>query len=203
METCGSVAYMDPVTGKLTAYITSQAPHAHRTVYALVAGIPEHKIQVISPDIGGGFGNKVPIYPGYVLRRRRLDRHQAAGEVDGGPQLEPDDHRVRPRLPHARRDRRDERRQDRRRAGRRAGRPRRVQRHGPADEVPGRLLPHLHRLLRLRRGALQGHRRVHEQGTGWCGLRVLVPHHRGRVPGRAHRRPAGRRARAWIRPSCA
>ena len=107
METCGSVAYMDPVTGKLTAYITSQAPHAHRTVYALVAGIPEHKIQVISPDIGGGFGNKVPIYPGYVLRRRRLDRHQAAGEVDGGPQLEPDDDRVRPRLPHARRDRRD------------------------------------------------------------------------------------------------
>ncbi len=66
METCGSLAYMDPVTGKLTAYITSQAPHAHRTVYALVAGIPEHKIQVISPDIGGGFGNKVPIYPGYV-----------------------------------------------------------------------------------------------------------------------------------------
>ena len=67
METCGSVAYMDPVSGKLTAYITSQAPHAHRTVYALVAGLPEHKIQVISPDIGGGFGNKVPIYPGYVL----------------------------------------------------------------------------------------------------------------------------------------
>ena len=67
METCGSVAHMDPVTGKLTAWITSQAPHAHRTVYALVAGIPEHKIRVISPDIGGGFGNKVPIYPGYVL----------------------------------------------------------------------------------------------------------------------------------------
>jgi aerobic carbon-monoxide dehydrogenase large subunit len=67
LETCGSVAHMDPVTGKLTAWITSQAPHAHRTVYALVAGLPEHKIQVISPDIGGGFGNKVPIYPGYVL----------------------------------------------------------------------------------------------------------------------------------------
>src|ERR671920_557472 len=44
----------------------TQAPHAHRTLYALVAGIPEHKIRVISPDIGGGFGNKVPIYPGYV-----------------------------------------------------------------------------------------------------------------------------------------
>ena len=67
LETCGSVAHLDPVTGKLTAWITSQAPHAHRTVYAMVAGLPEHKIQVISPDIGGGFGNKVPIYPGYVL----------------------------------------------------------------------------------------------------------------------------------------
>src|SRR5581483_9848262 len=66
METCGSVASMDKVTGKLTCWITSQAPHAHRTVYAIVAGLPEHKIQVISPDIGGGFGNKVPVYPGYV-----------------------------------------------------------------------------------------------------------------------------------------
>ncbi|HEY4410569.1 MAG TPA: aerobic carbon-monoxide dehydrogenase large subunit [Acidimicrobiia bacterium] len=66
METCGSVAQMDKVTGKLTCWITSQAPHAHRTVYAIVAGLPEHKIQVISPDIGGGFGNKVPVYPGYV-----------------------------------------------------------------------------------------------------------------------------------------
>ncbi|MBI1349616.1 MAG: carbon-monoxide dehydrogenase large subunit [Actinomycetales bacterium] len=67
METCGSVAYMDKVTGQLTLYTTSQAPHAHRTVYAMVAGLPEHKIRVISPDIGGGFGNKVGVYPGYVL----------------------------------------------------------------------------------------------------------------------------------------
>jgi carbon-monoxide dehydrogenase large subunit len=66
IETCGSVADMNQVTGKLTIWTTTQAPHAHRTVYALVAGLPEHKIQVISPDIGGGFGNKVGIYPGYV-----------------------------------------------------------------------------------------------------------------------------------------
>src|SRR3954464_7631955 len=57
---------MDPVSGKLRLWCTTQAPHAHRTLYALVAGLPEHKIQVIAPDIGGGFGNKVPIYPGYV-----------------------------------------------------------------------------------------------------------------------------------------
>jgi carbon-monoxide dehydrogenase large subunit len=66
METCGAVASMDRVSGKLTIWTTTQAPHAHRTLYALVAGLPEHKIQVISPDIGGGFGNKVGIYPGYV-----------------------------------------------------------------------------------------------------------------------------------------
>ncbi|HZB39561.1 MAG TPA: molybdopterin cofactor-binding domain-containing protein, partial [Ilumatobacter sp.] len=66
METCGAIANMDPVTGKLVLYSNTQAPHAHRTVYAMVAGLPEHKIQVIAPDIGGGFGNKVPIYPGMV-----------------------------------------------------------------------------------------------------------------------------------------
>src|SRR5690242_4070037 len=66
METCGAVADFDAVEGKLKLWSTTQAPHAHRTLYAIVAGLPEHKIQVISPDIGGGFGNKVPIYPGYV-----------------------------------------------------------------------------------------------------------------------------------------
>ena len=66
LETCGAVADLDPVSGKLTLWSTTQAPHAHRTLYALVAGLPEHKIRIISPDIGGGFGNKVPIYPGYI-----------------------------------------------------------------------------------------------------------------------------------------
>ena len=66
METCGMVADMNPITGKLVLHCNTQAPHAHRTVYAMVAGLPEHKLQVICPDIGGGFGNKVPIYPGYV-----------------------------------------------------------------------------------------------------------------------------------------
>jgi aerobic carbon-monoxide dehydrogenase large subunit len=61
METCGSIADYDKVDGSLTLWCTTQAPHAHRTVYALVAGLPEHKIRVISPDIGGGFGNKVGI----------------------------------------------------------------------------------------------------------------------------------------------
>jgi carbon-monoxide dehydrogenase large subunit len=67
METCGQISDMNKVTGKLTIWCTTQAPHAHRTIYALVAGLPEHQIRVVSPDIGGGFGNKVGIYPGYVL----------------------------------------------------------------------------------------------------------------------------------------
>jgi aerobic carbon-monoxide dehydrogenase large subunit len=66
LETCGAVADLDQVSGRLTIWCTTQAPHAHRTLYALVTGVPEHKIRIISPDIGGGFGNKVPIYPGYV-----------------------------------------------------------------------------------------------------------------------------------------
>ncbi|MEM7523232.1 MAG: molybdopterin cofactor-binding domain-containing protein, partial [Pseudomonadota bacterium] len=67
LETCGSVAHMDPISGQLTLWGTFQAPHVVRTVAALIANIPEHKIRVIAPDIGGGFGNKVGVYPGYVL----------------------------------------------------------------------------------------------------------------------------------------
>jgi aerobic carbon-monoxide dehydrogenase large subunit len=67
LECCGCVADVNPATGKATIYMTSQAPHAHRTLFAMVAGLPEHQIRIIAPDIGGGFGNKVPIYPGYVV----------------------------------------------------------------------------------------------------------------------------------------
>jgi aerobic carbon-monoxide dehydrogenase large subunit len=67
METCGIVADVNPATGRATIYMTSQAPHLHRTVFALVAGLPEENIRIISPDIGGGFGSKVPVYPGYVV----------------------------------------------------------------------------------------------------------------------------------------
>lgn len=66
VEPCGCIADYQKSTGKMTWYVTSQAPHAHRTVLAMVSGLPEHMIHVISPDIGGGFGNKVPVYPGYV-----------------------------------------------------------------------------------------------------------------------------------------
>ena len=66
LETCGCVASMDKVNGKLTLWGTFQAPHVVRTVASLLSGIPESSIRVVSPDIGGGFGNKVGVYPGYV-----------------------------------------------------------------------------------------------------------------------------------------
>jgi carbon-monoxide dehydrogenase large subunit len=70
METCGCVADFNSAEGKLTVYMTTQAPHAVRTVFALVAGhvgLSEERIRIVSPDIGGGFGGKVPVYPGYVI----------------------------------------------------------------------------------------------------------------------------------------
>ena len=67
LETCGCLADVNPATGQATIYMTTQAPHAIRTVFALVAGLPEENIRIISPDLGGGFGNKVPVYPGYVV----------------------------------------------------------------------------------------------------------------------------------------
>jgi aerobic carbon-monoxide dehydrogenase large subunit len=66
LETCGMIADFDPSTGQLDIYNGNQAPNLHRTVYAHVAGLAEHMIRIRCNDIGGGFGNKVPVYPGYV-----------------------------------------------------------------------------------------------------------------------------------------
>ncbi len=66
IECCGAVADYNPATQKLSVFMTTQAPHIIRAAFALVTELPEHMIRIISPDIGGGFGNKVPVYPGYV-----------------------------------------------------------------------------------------------------------------------------------------
>ena len=140
-----------------------------------------------------GQGTRVP---GVRLRRRRVDGDRPPGEVDGGPVREPDVHHLCPRLPYARGDRRYGGRNHSRAAGQGAGRPRRVQRGRPAVQVPGRLLPHLHRFLPDPGGLLRGHRRLHQQGTRRGRLLLLVPHHRGRLPGRTTHRHAGPHARA-------
>jgi aerobic carbon-monoxide dehydrogenase large subunit len=59
----GSIARFDPATGEYTLWATSQAPHVHRLLLAaFVLGVPEQKIRVIAPDVGGGFGSKIFIY---------------------------------------------------------------------------------------------------------------------------------------------
>ena len=66
IENCGVMADFETATGKLTVYLTTQVPHVMRSAVAMIAELPEHKVRVISPDVGGGFGNKVPLYPGYL-----------------------------------------------------------------------------------------------------------------------------------------
>jgi aerobic carbon-monoxide dehydrogenase large subunit len=67
IECCGSIADFNRATQKLTVYMTTQAPHIIRAAVAMVAELPEQMIRIVAPDIGGGFGNKVPVYPGYVV----------------------------------------------------------------------------------------------------------------------------------------
>jgi carbon-monoxide dehydrogenase large subunit len=64
MEPRAAAAEYDRGTGNYTLYTTSQNPHVARLVLsAFVLGIPEHKLRVIAPDVGGGFGSKIFIYP--------------------------------------------------------------------------------------------------------------------------------------------
>ena len=143
-----SIADFDKVDGKPHAVVHD--PGAARAPHGLRARRGAARAQ--DPRDLAGHRRRLrqqgPHLPGLRVLGRRLDRHRQAGQVDGGPLREPHGDRLRARLRHARRDRRDEGREDPRRPRRRDRRPRRVQRHGAADEVPGRLLPRVHRLLR-------------------------------------------------------
>jgi carbon-monoxide dehydrogenase large subunit len=63
METRGVLATFDRGRGKLTVWISTQIPHLVRTLLASTLRMPEPKIQVIAPDVGGGFGCKIQLYP--------------------------------------------------------------------------------------------------------------------------------------------
>ena len=68
IEPRGAVAQYNPGTQEFTVWSTSQAPHVHRLLMtAFVFGIPETKMRVISPEIGGAFGSKIYLYPEYCL----------------------------------------------------------------------------------------------------------------------------------------
>ena len=62
METRGAIASYEPGTESLTVWMTSQNPHIHRFLLSAMTGIPEHKLRVVSNDVGGGFGSKIPCH---------------------------------------------------------------------------------------------------------------------------------------------
>ena len=79
LETCQCVCSFDKIKGELTIWGTFQAPHVIRTVVALIAKIPEHKIHVISPDVAQlhtGHGNVMP-----------QSLHGGPGRAGGGEEL--------------------------------------------------------------------------------------------------------------------
>lgn len=67
MEPRAALAQWNSGTNELTVWVTSQNPHIHRFVISGVLGIPEHKVRVIAPEVGGGFGSKIPAYPDELL----------------------------------------------------------------------------------------------------------------------------------------
>jgi carbon-monoxide dehydrogenase large subunit len=67
VEPRAAVALYQPATGELTLYNTNQNPHLIRLLLALTMNYPEHKIRVIAPDVGGGFGTKIYLYPDEVV----------------------------------------------------------------------------------------------------------------------------------------
>ena len=175
LETCGIIADFNPETGQLDIYNGNQAPHAHRTVYAHVAGLAEHMIRIQCQDIGGGFGNKVPVYPGYVCA--------IAGSIVAGVPVKWVENRTENLVSTGfARDyvmRAEMCSKDGKITGLRVDV---IADHGAFDSTAQPTKFPAGFFVRPRGVARQGQGRLLEQGAGRCRLPVLVPGHRGRLP---------------------
>ncbi|MGH7628079.1 MAG: xanthine dehydrogenase family protein molybdopterin-binding subunit, partial [Gemmatimonadales bacterium] len=67
MEPRAAVATYNRGTGQLTLWATSQNPHIHRFVCSVMLKLPEHRVRIIAPEVGGGFGSKIPVYADEAL----------------------------------------------------------------------------------------------------------------------------------------
>ena len=67
MEPRAAVASYNAGTGQLTLWATSQNPHIHRFLCSVMLKLPEHQVRIIAPDVGGGFGSKIPVYADEAL----------------------------------------------------------------------------------------------------------------------------------------
>ncbi len=195
LETCGCVASFDKVKGDLTVYITSQAPHVVRTVVGLLSSIPESKIRIISPDIGGGFGNKVGVYPGYGLCDRLVHRARSPGEVDRVARGKSDNHCVRTRLLDDGRAGCHQGRHHQSAAGQCDGGSRRLRRVRDPTKWPAGMFHVCTGSYAIPNAFVSVDGVLYQQISRRCLVSLLVPGHRGRVSHRAN----GRCARAEAR----
>ncbi len=99
MEPRAAIGEFDRATGDYTLWTTSQNPHVARLVIgAFVLGMaPENKLRVIAPDVGGGFGSKIYIYPEEIVVPVGLQAHRRSGQMDGRAQRVVPDRRAWPR----------------------------------------------------------------------------------------------------------
>ena len=67
MEPRAALAQWVGPTGELTLWTCSQNPHIARFLCSVVTGLPEHRIRVIAPEVGGGFGSKLPFYADEII----------------------------------------------------------------------------------------------------------------------------------------
>ena len=190
LETCGMIADFNPETGQLDIYNGNQAPHAHRTVYAQVAGLAEHMIRIQCNDIGGGFGNKVPVYPGYVCAI-------AGSIVAGAPVKWIEDRSENLMSTGFARDyimKSEICAKDGKITGLRVDV---IADHGAFDSTaqptkfPAGFFHIVCGSYDLQATPREGQGRLHQQGAGRRRVPLLVPDHRGRLPRRADGRRAG------------
>ncbi|MEV0129432.1 xanthine dehydrogenase family protein molybdopterin-binding subunit [Dactylosporangium sp. NPDC050688] len=81
---------VDPGMGEYTIWSATQIPHILRVFYALLTGVPEHKIRVIAPDVGGGFGGKLQVTPEEMIAffaARRVQKPVKYTETRGDSML--------------------------------------------------------------------------------------------------------------------
>src|SRR5262249_22937743 len=77
IEPRGVIVQPFPATGELTMWSATQVPHIARVTLSMVTGVPEAKLRVIAPEVGGGFGSKLNVYAEEALAlalARRLGR---------------------------------------------------------------------------------------------------------------------------------
>jgi carbon-monoxide dehydrogenase large subunit len=77
MEPRSALAQWNSGTDELTLWTTTQNPHIVRFIMSGITGVPEHRLRVIAPEVGGGFGSKIPVYPDEALAcwaSMKLDR---------------------------------------------------------------------------------------------------------------------------------